>query len=272
MDWTKLRLSSLNTVDLPTFDATPSDPFVFKGAEGLGAVDRTVSISKAYNQASILQSIQPQNRVVVIRIGLNPSWDTGQTASELREMLYAMLTGGYANAPVTLSVMDGEDVLCLVDGHVEKLEPLMFTKDPEVQLTLSCLSPYFRAPEATFPVLSGLDKTVPEIMNTGTAPSGFDFQIEFTAALTYWQIENEREDLRMRVEHNFVIGDQLRLITIVGGKAVQLVHGGDVSSLLKGLTVESGWHQLYPGLNRFYTSSASFNWVDFSYTAQYQGV
>lgn len=272
MDWTKLRLSSLNNVDLPIVDAAPSDPFILRTVDGLGAADRTVSISKPTYEGSVLQSIQPQNRIVVAQIGLQPNWNTGQSSSDLREFFYEMLSGGYENAPVDLSVMNGSTVICGVAGHVEKLEPAMFSKDPSVQLTLPCLSPYLSAPAAVHPSTSGLSKYVPEITNVGTAPTGFDLTITFTASMSSWQMEKQDGAMKMNFVYPFLSGDILRIVTEPGNKQIRLTRSGVTTSLLKALTADSGWLKLYRGVNGFNISNPAFNWTDLAYTPRYQGI
>jgi hypothetical protein len=272
MYYTKIRLAGSTTVDLPIKGALPTDTFILKGVDGIGPPQIDVSIANTLYQGGVYQNRRPQNKQIVIRIGMNPDYSVGETPADIRSLLYSLLTGGYTDAGVLVMLMDDTDELARIQGYISKFEIVPFSKDPEVQLTIDCVSAYFEAPLAVHPSLGAMSKSAPSFTNDGTGPTGFEFSITFTGTLSYWALTGAGGLKQMRFNYPFSSGDILSFGTVDGNRYANVVDGGVPASLLTWMTPESEWMQLYTGLNTFTTSSSSFNWGDISYKPRFWGV
>jgi Phage tail protein len=268
MYFTKIRLNGLSVIDLPLVDALPSDIYILKNAAGLGPPEVDVSIVNTLNAGGFYQGRRPQPREVVLHVGLNPNYGIDQSASDLRQLLYGMLTPGVTDS-VKIELMDKEESLVYTTGYVKKLEIAPFSPTPEVQITFGCLEQYLLAPVPLY-----LDMTTTDtftITNVGTAPAGFHMEVIFTATLTHWALF-DRAGQKMDIIYNFVSGDRLILDTRPGFREIKIVKSGVPTNIIYGLTSDSVWHMLHGGDNIFTTSSPSFTWGDVFYLPQYWGI
>lgn len=268
MYFTKIQLVGLSTVDLPIVGALPTDPYILASADGLGPPEVDVSIQNTLNAGGVYQGRRPQNREIVLRVGLNPDFGIGQTAADLRTTLYGMLTPGYVDN-IIINVMDGATILALTTGYVKKLEVVPFNIEPEVQITIACVQQYLQAPYPLYvepPV-----KSAPEIVNVGTAPAGFFMELTFTSNITNWALVHAT-GAKMELTYAFLIGDILTIDTRPGSRKILLKRGLVTSNIIYALTPDSIWFLLHGGSNSFTTTSNAFNWGDVFYLPQYWGV
>ena len=268
MYFTKLRMTGLEAVDLPVVHAKPSDPYILKEADGLGPPEIDVSIINTVNAGGYYQGRRSNLREIVARIGLNPDYGVNQSAADLRQTLYGMLTPGVADY-VKTEVMNREDSLLYTVGHVSKLEIVPFSKVPEVQITVPCLYSHWLT--ATNLYIDPGSKSSPVIDNVGTAPAGFYMELTFTAPQSSWKLTNEAGEI-MNVVYNFVAGDTLIIDTRQGPRGIWKSTGGVKTNIIYSLSADSSWFLLHGGLNTFTTSSQAFNWGNVYYLPQYWGV
>lgn len=270
MQVTQLRLVGATTVNLPWFSVPEGSKFVVKSVDGLGPSERTVFISEKTYQGKTVS-----NRQVVILLDLYPDWTAGETPSDLRDDMYAMLAPGLTDA-LSLRLMNGEGVQAQVDAVASGCEIVPFSKDPVLQITLDCLSPYFKSPtswsygDANF---GGL-KTGYVVPNLGNAETGFAQEITFTAGLASWALYKGGAGLapKFQLDYAFLSGDVLQINTTKYERYVRRVRSGVTLDLLPYLTQDSKWLQLHAGNNTFWTSSQSFNWGTVIQTPLYEGV
>jgi Phage tail protein len=268
MYFTKIRLNGLSVVDLPIVDAKPSDIYILKNAMGLGPPEVDVSIVNTLNAGGFYQGRRPQPREIVLHIGLNPNYGIDQTASDLRQTLYGMLTPGLTDN-VRIDIMNDDIVLANTTGYVKKLEISPFSNTPEVQMTLACLQQYFLAPVPLY--LEPPDKANPLIDNVGTAPAGFHMELTFTAAVTNWTL-TDPIGTKMHIVYNFASGDTLIIDTRPGNRGIWVRRNSVLTNIIYALSTDSIWYMLHGGDNVFTTSSQAFNWGDLFYLPQYWGI
>lgn len=280
MKFDKIRLSGFNNVDLPILDASPSGAYILKSADGLGPPVVDVSIANTLLSGGVYQGRRPQNREIVLLVGLNPAWGANQTAEQLRTTIYTMLTPR-SGTTLKLQLMSGNTVVAQAEGYISKFEISVFSKDPEVQITITCLQPYLMSPEIGFQSpyksVSG-GYTLFTVDNIGTAPSGFNLSIAFTAVHsgTFQILENTSFPQFMSINGGFIAGDRLTVDTRAGQRGVwKTPNGSQVAvSILDSLTPESPWLQLYGGANSLKINNTTFNWNLFgiAHTPAYWGV
>lgn len=281
MKLTKIRLAGPSNVDLPFESAVMEGPFAFKGADGLGPSEVDVSIGTTLHEGGYYKGRRPQNKEIVFLVGLQPEWNIGQTPAELRTTLYGLLTPKFNN-PIKVQLMNGAVVVAQIEGYVKKMEISAFSKDPEVQVTVACMQPYFEAPvmmyqTPTTTVSGGI--TTMTILNPGTAPSGFVLAIEFTATHAGTLQLMDAASLageKMSINGGFVAGDRLTVNTKPGLRGVYKIPAGSSisQSILGSLTPDSVWLQLHGGDNQLRLNNVAFSWYlgPFGHTPMYWGV
>src|SRR4051812_7049320 len=159
-----------------------NDPVQVFNVEGLGPVKAEISSTPfATGRGELYQGGSTGKRNIVLTLGLNPDWEE-QTMSTLRQLLYR-----YFMPEEWCKLRFFSDYLPTVDieGYVESFEPNIFSKDPEIQVSIICPKPDFIEANAT--VLSGLvDNGTAEIVYTyvGTVETGLELRIDATPANT----------------------------------------------------------------------------------------
>lgn len=280
MKFNKIRLVGASNVDFPIVDADPAGPFVLKNADGLGPPDITLRRGKTVQEGSIRQGRRAEDRQIIMRVGLQPDWDVGQTAEQVRANLYNLLTPRFGN-PVKVQLMLNDVVVGVAQGDISRFEVVIFSKDPEVQITLDCDYPYLLAPAVQYQtpiktVIGGM--TALDIVNDGTAPAGFFLGIKFLAPVTgsLQLLEDAPFGLRMSLHNvSFAANDSVTFNTAAGTRGVHKVTPSGVSTtLLNNLDGASAWLQLYGGNNRLLINNTNFDWyfTGFSHTPAHWGV
>lgn len=271
-----LRFIGATSVDFPILGADPSGPFVLKGADGLGPVEVTVRMGKTVLEKAIYQGKSPTLRQVNVVVGLQPNWDVGQTAEELRTILYGLLTPRYG-ALVRMEVVSNGVVQGFAQGQVSKLEPVLFTKDPAVQITLDCDYGYLLAPNLVVqqPVQSSVGGIRGfTVDNDGTAPAGFIMGVTLRANVGTSLVLSDNNPLGMKFQVdgiNWVSGDRFVLDTRPGSRGVwRGPAGGALVSALNNMNAAvSEWMYLYPGDNLLTINTTAFDW-DVTYKFMHQ--
>ena len=268
MRLTKLRLIGLATVDLPIVGATPQDLYICKSVEGLGPVEVDVAIAKTRLEGGVYQGRTTQNKQIVALIGLNPDYSAGQVPADLRESLYGMLSPS-ADDSIQFQIMNEDDVVAQTTGYVAKIEINPFSTKPEVQMTIDCTKSYFEDPDEYF--LEPSDKSAVVIENEGTAPTGFHFEMLFTAPITGWTITHI-SGRKMEIDYDFLAGDLLEIDTRPGQRGIWVTRSAVRTNIIWALTSDSTWLMLHGGANNFATSSSAFDWGDVYYKPLFWGI
>lgn len=279
MKWNKLRLVGASNVDLPVLGVDPSGPFILKGVDGLDPPNRDVGYAKMVAEGSVRQAKRAQERQVVALVGLQPDWDTGQRAEELREDMYGLLTPHF-DQQVKVQIMMDNTVLAEAKGDVSNIDASIFVKDPEVQVTIDCDHAYLFAPAATVLLptrtVSGAN-TLLDISNPGTAPSGFSLSFTLQQAVnTLVLAENDPLGRQMTLNGAFVAGDTIIFDTRFGQRKISRIAAGTNTekSILNMLDGNSPWLTLHNGNNQLRLNVNTFDWYGngFLFTPAWWGV
>lgn len=284
MFFNKIRLSGLKDVDLHIHTATPQDRFLLKGADGLDPPPINVNLSDIAFEGSIFQNRRATNREIVIRVGLNPVLAANERHSDLRDELYGLLSTSDPSEKIYVKLMNGAEVVAQTEGWVKLIEAVMFTQDPEAQITIACPKPYFRSPaeielvSETF-LNDAYSAYHPVITNPGNASTGFYMEIVWDAAATGFNFTNDPTFAKSLMTVGpvipglFEVDDVLIFDTRIGQRKIDRVRDGVTESLLRYFYPTSIWAQLQPGVNNFYTYPFfAFHFQSFRFYAQYWGV
>ena len=219
--------------------------------EGLDPVKATiVSAGFAQLDGSQFQSVKRENRNIVLKIGLEPYFAGGSTVSSLRAALY-----GYFMPKSTVNLkfyIDGT-LTYTIQGMVETFENSLFSKDPEVTISLLCFDPDFKAVAAT--TVNGntvSDSTEQTITVAGSVETGFVFTLSVNRSISGFTLYKRRPDgsvAQMDVTMALVAGDVVKISTEPKGKYATLTRASVTTSILYAVSSTSKWAPLYPGAN-----------------------
>jgi hypothetical protein len=277
MYFTRVRLQGLQNVNLPVQGASATDPYIFKGADGLGPPENENIIEHTKEMGGLYLGTTTALRQLVLRVGLNPNMVVNQTAEQMRTVLYGLLTPG-TGPRITVQLMNGALIAARTYGYVKRIEIVPFSKEPEVQITIDCTQSFFEA-NADVSVLTGLSKSAPVIENLGTAPAGFRFELTFTSNVSTnpkrFYMENPATGEFLDIWYPFLTGNKLIVDTRPGSRGITIVRQTgsplEISGLSK-MVSGSSWLMLQGGINTFGINPTNFNWVSFVYRPQFWGV
>jgi hypothetical protein len=192
-------------------------------------------------------------RNIVVTLGLNPDWDEW-TMSQLRRLLYA-----YFMPKLSIRLVLESDDLDTVEiyGYVESCEPVLFSKDGEVQVSIICPDPYFTSVDPIVVTGVSSDGSDPAIIQyNGSIETGINVEITEAAVPAPAVISIQVGDPSLsnfRIDATVSATKYLVMNSISGKKYVrQIETGTGVITNLLGY-VESGytWPILQPGENEF---------------------
>jgi len=271
-----------STVDPLPLDngSARTDPLQIKNIEGLGPVKANIATALfgAFDGEYYTGSTVGK-RNIVITIGLNPNWAT-QTVAELRKIIYGYLM---PKQKVRLRFQSLHLPDLQIDGYVESLDPNIFAKDPEVQISIICPDPYYIAVEPTEisgQGIIGSSDVLEELYYMGNVPTGFVLRVNWTLvnATGLVQILNQTVNLQeFKVTATINATSYLEISSVIGNKYAKLVNPEtNVSTnILTKVQGDSVWPKLNPGKNMFgvlmSASSGEFPWT-LSYFERFGGL
>lgn len=286
MDMAGIKLTAgSNVLILPTFDALPTDKYILKSVEGLEPPAAGVNVSESIFGLGSYRGRRPQNRQVIITLGINPNSVTGETVGKLRSDLYSFMSPSNADSSIILSILGAKTgstypVLAIAKCYIDKIESSVFSKDPGVQITLMCDSPYLKgtAQITSTAYVAGSGQIVAP--NIGNVATGFISQVTLdTDKLSGFLIASALlSNAFMHLDTPLYSGDKIIYNTISGQKAITLQRGASYFSLLDKLTSDSTWLQIAAGGETFYHATrafvpqAGFTMNNIKYTPLYWGV
>lgn len=162
-----------DTVTL-ALDASIS-PYVVKNIDGLGPVGANIARANYVTKdGSIFQNSRAFERNIVITLSMEASYaTTTDPYGELRRALYPVL---YPQSEVKLVIESTELETVEITGWVESFEPTIFTKDPDMVISIICPDPFFKSQVNTVGSRVGSGQFTVE--NPGNVASGFTLMID----------------------------------------------------------------------------------------------
>lgn len=252
------RNSRGSVLNLPLEDI--SNGFLVKDIEGLGPVKATlVSSNFATMDGEEYHTSRRDKRNIVIKLGLVPDYGSS-SAHELRSQLYDFFM------PKTEITLDfdmfdrhtSETDTFRILGRIESFEPVIFAKEPEVNLSIVCYESSFF--ELSSIVAEGDTLTFPA--STPRITVSYDGTVE-TGALLELTLPSGVNEIRvfqsfpgigtgtsfMQLGGNYLAGDVLKISSVPGNKFITITRGGVTESYLHDLVSHTGWLVLFPGDN-----------------------
>lgn len=239
------------TLTMPMED--PSGGIAIQDIQGLGPVKATIVTSSfATTDGVQYLSAKREPRNLVFQLGLLPD-PFVETVGDVRRRLYSYFM---PKTNVDLQFTDDSGLVVNITGMIETCEPAIFSKEPAIQVGITCFKPEFIDPTVVFISENTVtDTTDLQIeLPDGTVETGMTFQLfpdrdidEFTIYSDLPNGTSRRLDFAWPMH----IGDSLTINTVPGEKSITLVRGSVPQSLLYGMTPQSAWIDFYPGINTF---------------------
>jgi hypothetical protein len=232
-----------------------TDLVQIRNIDGLDPVKASVNTSlfgsvdgSAYTGASVGQ------RNIVLTVHPNPDWKTW-TFESLRRLIYSYFM---TKRPVRLVFISDDMPPVEILGIVESVDNVMFSKDPEFNVSVICPDPYFKSvvPKVITgqSIRSGGAVTVVEY--DGSVETGFEVKVSFSSGTAPTVIGIQIGDPKVNFFNvTATVGSSLYLdmSSVAMQKYVQNVSigSGVITNLLSKVQEGSKWPLLQPGDNNF---------------------
>lgn len=222
----------------PPVGAPGSADYFIKDIDGLGPVDAVLSMSNfADYDGAVYHGSRLTQRNIVITLGYSPNYSTGRDVGALRKQAYLWFR---PKSRVRLFFNDSDRERVYAIGYVEKVAPVIFSKEPEIQVSIICEDPYFARPSAI--TLNGTQSSSLDLSDYGDAPTGFD--VTLTPAVNFSSITVDNGVTEpLVITYPFAPGDTVRLGFNPGSKYATVTRSGVVTPLFDRIT--SGSMQIF---------------------------
>ena len=254
-----------------------SDGIIVSSIDGLDPVKATlVSSSFARQDGEQYQSARREARNITVKLELEPDFIT-ESVRDVRSRLYEFFM---PKSMVTLRFHTSIGLDVEIQGVVESMETPMFTKDPEVDISIMCFDPDFKSLEPV--VFNGVStsSTLESVLPySGTVETGFELTLNVNRTMSEFTLYHRPPDgtiRSMEFTAALVAGDVVTISTVSGAKGAILNRAGAataVSSILYAISPQSNWIELSPGENRvrLYAEGAAVPFT-IAYTTRYGGL
>jgi hypothetical protein len=149
--------------------------YIVKSVEGISSVQANIITSDYVNKdGSIFQNSKTGYRNIVFTIGYNTYQDYYYDNVEyLRQKLASFFI---PKSKINIQVDSTRGYLMTIEGYVESFEPVLFSKNPEVVVSIICPDPYFKGFVALGGYRTGSGSI--DFYNQGDVETGLIFLID----------------------------------------------------------------------------------------------
>lgn len=220
-------------------------------------------------------------REITMRIGLNPDYKVGLKPSYLRDTLYKAIAT-HRNGRVLVKFLEDGVAGGVIYGFITRFEAPLFTKTPQIQLTIFCRDPLIRSEARTSINIAGLDlENLVLVDPISTAPHGFQFVADITT-FTATEVTFSIREKELNPDWNFWFyyplafgdGTLLYFSSEVNNKYLYKTVGGLPEYLLGYVDVGSQWPVMFPGENSYFVQfdGVEFVWDSVSFYETHWGI
>lgn len=259
-------------LDLPLGDISSS--LQIESIEGLDPVKATIASSSfAQLDGAQYHSSRRETRDIKLRISFRPDYAL-TTVKALRAELYRFFMPK-SQVDLGFFLNDGPGVR--INGYVESFETSLFTKEPAVDISVHCLDPDFYDPAPV--VVDGMSTASEEeltIVYDGNVETGFLLNFSAGRVVTEFDLYNRLENgglQSLEFATHLDVDDELEISTVPGSKYATRINGMTRTSVLYGISPQSVWLKLFPGINhiRLYEDGEPFSYT-IAYMNRYGGL
>lgn len=244
-----------SAIDLDTERPPGGGGYILEDIEGAGPVKSIISNSSyAAVSGGIVHSTRTDMRNILLTVEIEPNYETNTTVEELRQNLYLhSMTGTF----VRLRFFKDDVYINRIDGWVEAVEPVIFSKTPQIKISILCPRPHLIARSQV--TQSNRPDTTINFTYPGNVEWGMEVNIMPQRTMAWLEISRISDDPAqesqvLRVEGPFDPSQYIFVRTTPGEKqvTVRAVSNNAIIRRLVGLAEagSSGWPMIQPGLNR----------------------
>jgi len=251
---TAFRIRPLDGSEPFVFDLIPSETasqYILLDAKGLdpGAIS-PIGYGNSTDGVQYT-TMQSNERIIDLTIGLNPYATGDFIFNLLRGNLYSAIARG-RTPNVYFDVMINETISATVPGLITNVSAPLFTKTPELSLTITCLSPYLEAPEDTMALFELIEPANVRLEETqSSVPTGFELAVDFILASSSWGIRDPDNAWFFNIEHDFIASDDLRISSVADNLSVSVTRSGLTTYIADKVVSGSTWPLIFSGENIF---------------------
>jgi Phage tail protein len=264
---------SAQTLLLDAAGRPETDLLQVRDITGLGPVEASInSVPSGSIDGESYSGSNVGRRNIVLTVKPNPDWATW-TFESLRKLVYS-----YFMPRLRVRLVFETDELDPVEiyGYVESVEPVIFSKDGEISISVICPSPHFTAVTPTEVI--GTNDTPVTITYDGNIETPFNLKVVRTSGATpiYVQAVFLGSPPRyQQVAAPVSATEYFVSNSAPGNKYVRMVNSstGVFSNLLSKIWSGSAWLTLQPGDNEFIlvTDQGAQDWT-LTYYRKYGGL
>lgn len=251
-----------------------SSGFLIEDIDGLLPVKATLASSSfAGRDGAQYHSSKRETRNIKIKISLEPDYIVSSVKS-LRNRLYEFFM---PKSEVNLRFYDTEIPTVNISGIVESFESVLFSEQPEIDISIICFDPDFISMTPVEIDGSSTSGETEIIVNyDGTVETGILFVLNVNRSISDFTIYHNPPNGSLRsmdFSEGLINGDVLTISSVFGSKGAFLTRASTDSSILFGISPQSNWIELAPGLNRIrvYATGAPIPF-EITYLARYGGL
>lgn len=258
-------------VELSFKDPASQNPFQVTFTSGLGAPE---DIDWGSTPAGYEAKLPPRD--VVIRLGLNPDWGSGEDYSILRTRLARMIHAT-RSGNIVIGLADDEEVIAALQGRIVKMEVDPHSKTPDVEFTINCKDGMLRGLELTEVPLAGLSPIETVITDDlSTAPHGALLAVKFNAPATTFSFTGGEDEepwvfQTTPIGTTFLVNDILICSSMHNDRQLVIQRGATAIPIADSIHAGSDWPVIFPRPNTI-VCSGDVSWHAIKYATAYWGI
>ena len=263
------------------------DPYIITSITGLSNADVNVNLQKTLYNGSMHMGSRADEREIVIEARLNPSYASGQTPADLRDNLYRhLIPEGMSQkvyTKISIAVDDGRTLIA--NARLSHIESVLYTKQPAVQLTFKCNSPYLGVITYVNYSQSITTELVEfDVVNSG-APVGFSMfitNLKTSPDVIYIANDTTSQHCNVTGLSSMTSTDNKFSVTFVTGQGTRMLsrtaynsNVGTKQPLYRYMSSDDEYIMLASGSNHISIESPSFangGYLSFRFNPRYWGV
>ena len=261
------------TLSFTIRDIANQFPYQVKGATGLDADDIATVYYGASSVGEKYHDLTLQKRVISLKLNLNPNAAIGSSYSKLRDDVYKLIAATRSGL-ITLRLLEDTITKAQISGFITKVESDLFSKNPDIGITIECEYPLFRSPSDIY-VQDQYLETFPDVVHDehSTAPHGLTLFAQCLTDFPSFIMTDDNSEWSFNVSPlgGFFAGDILTVSNETNEKLLSITRGSSVIHLADALQPNSVWPVIFPGDNVI-LCNANVSWLGILYKATYWGV
>ena len=246
--------SAVEYLELSLDHASIDQSYIVEDGTGFDADDIFASAYGGYEN-DLFVNLTPKNRVLELKIRLNPQLSLDETPSSLRDELYKLILATRTGL-TEVRLMNNGVAQAYILGRIKKFDASIFDPSPTVTLVIECDYPFFKSSEdivlSDFETSFDIEEAIIEDP-VSTAPHGFEMIIQFISDLSGTFIIQGKygtTEAPFKIDYDFLEDDLLYMSSENEQKVLYVYRHPNSIQLMDKLLIGQVWPLIFPGTNR----------------------